>query len=98
MGFSCQPPVPAFLPDPPIPPKKPKSYAREMANAPREVQRLRMTGLPEYERDPDAVLGEFITHDALICIVHAALRAGRGTETVKNLNAMLEPYGIRRKA
>jgi hypothetical protein len=23
MGFSCQPPVPALLPDPPVPPKQP---------------------------------------------------------------------------
>ena len=33
----------------------------------------------------------------LAAIVNTAIRVGRGTETLKNLAAMLEPYGVRRK-
>jgi len=35
MGFSCQPPVPALLPDPPIPPEAASPW-RTMDSAPRD--------------------------------------------------------------
>lgn len=75
----------------------PKSYARDMANVPREVQRHRAAGLPEYAPDALAMPGEFVTHADLAAIVNAALRVGRAIEPVKTLTELLAPYGIRRK-
>ena len=74
MGFSCQPPVPALLPDPPTPPAKRPPFTSD--DLPCDVVEIMRDDLAE--------------------IVNMAVRVGEGTETMQNLRARLEPFGIRR--